>query len=371
MTKHRDSQSPGDGGRNHFLLGSATRRYLVWTICLMLAVVMGRAVAVAAAEQERSAPVAADLVEDGQAIDLASDRYLELFKELRLKYGFSPEELLRLFSGVSIQKKVLELMDRQTEAMPYYKYYPLFIKHAVIAEGRSLLQEHKVLLDEIEKEIGVDREIVVAIWGIESKFGNHKGAYSMFRTLNTMFDAYPRRRDFYRQQLIEYLLLCKENSVDPLAITGSYGAAFGQTQFIPSSFRQYAVDFDHDGKRDVWASVPDILASIANYLHSFGWIKGAPITSELGRALKDQRLVDAYAKGRTALLPWSEVKQLQQIAMPSFPDYTKVSIVGLELEDGGTRYVAGYPNFQAITKWNNSNRYAMAVTELAAKFKEE
>ncbi|MDD5757642.1 MAG: lytic murein transglycosylase [Desulfobulbaceae bacterium] len=335
-----------------------------------LAVVMGSVVPVVAAFKEGTAPLAADLVEDGQTIDLSSDRYLALFAELREKHGFAQEDLLRLFYGVSIQKRVLELMDRQTEALPYYKYYPLFIKDAVIAEGRALLQEHKVLLDGIEKEIGVDREIVVAIWGIESKFGNHKGAFSMFKTLNTMFDAYPRRREFYRQQLVEYLVLCKENGVDPLSINGSYGGAFGQTQFIPSSFRQYAVDFDHDGKRDVWESVPDILASIANYLRSFGWVQGAPITAELGTTLKDQRLVDAYAKGRKALIPWLDVKKLQQVPMPEASDDKKVSIVGLELEDGGTRYVAGYPNFQAITKWNNSNRYAMAVTELAAKFKE-
>jgi len=315
-------------------------------------------------------PLAADRVEDGQVIDLASERYLALFSELRQAHGFSQEELSRLFSGVSIQKKVLELMDRQTEALPYYKYYPLFIKEAVIEEGRRQLQEHKELLDSIEKELGVERGIVVAIWGIESRFGSSKGAYSMFRTLNTMFDAYPRRRDFYRQQLIEYLVLCKENSVDPLAITGSYGAAFGQTQFIPSSFRQYAVDFDHNGKRDVWESVPDILASIANYLHSHGWTLAAPVTSELGRELKDQRLTDAFTKGRSAQLPWGEVKQMQQITLQTVADDQKVTIVGLEQADGGMRYVAGYPNFQAITKWNNSNRYAMAVTELAAKLVE-
>ncbi len=317
--------------------------------------------------QGSSASLAADRVEDGQVIDLASERYVALFNELREQHGFSQEELLRLFYGVSIQKKVLELMDRQTEALPYYKYYPIFIKEAVIDEGREQLQEHKALLDAIEKELGVEREIVVAIWGIESKFGDHKGAYSMFRTLNTMFDAYPRRRDFYRQQLIEYLLLCKENSVDPLTITGSYGAAFGQTQFIPSSFRQYAVDFDHNGKRDVWESVPDILASIANYLHSHGWTMAAPITAELGRELKDQSLVAAFNKGRSAQLPWGEVRQLQQVTMPTASSDPKVTIVGLELADGGMRYVAGFPNFQAITKWNNSNRYAMAVTELAAK----
>ncbi|MDP2104897.1 MAG: lytic murein transglycosylase, partial [Desulfobulbaceae bacterium] len=239
-----------------------------------------------------------------------------------------------------------------------------------VAEGRRQLEKHKVILDSVEKEIGVEREIVVAIWGIESRYGKHKGAYNMFRTLNTMFDAYPRRRDFYRQQLVEYLLLCRENSVDYVSVTGSYGAAFGQTQFIPSSFRQYAVDFDHDGKRDVWESVPDILASIANYLHSFGWTMGAPITAELGRELKDQRLVEAFSKGRSGLLPWSEVGILQQVSLPQQPGERKLSVVGLELEEGDMRYVAGYPNFQAITKWNNSNRYAMAVTELAAMLKE-
>jgi membrane-bound lytic murein transglycosylase B len=342
--------------------------------CIVLGLFLGLAVmggASSAAGRENSTPLAADQVTDGQVIDLSSDRYINLFNDLRMQHGFSQEELLRLFYGVSIQKKVLELMDRQTEALPYYKYYPIFINDEVIAEGRRLLQEHKELLDAIEKQIGVDRQIVIAIWGIESRFGTHKGGFNMFRTLNTLFDAYPRRREFYRQQLIEYLLLCKENGVNPLTVTGSYGGAFGQTQFMPSSFRQYAVDFDHNGKKDVWESVPDVLASIANYLHSFGWTLAAPVTAELGRELKAQPLVDAYAKGRSGLVPWEEVKKLQQVAIPGLPSDRKLTIVGLELADGGTRYVAGYPNFQAITKWNNSNRYAMAVTELAARFKEK
>lgn len=345
-------------------------RDFAWALCAILLGLTLFAVPRASFGQD-SAPLAADLVEDGQVIDVSSERYVALFNELREKHGFSQEELLRMFYGVSIQKRVLELMDRQSEALPYYKYYPLFIKKEVIAEGRRQLQEHKALLDSVEQEIGVEREIVVAIWGIESRYGKHKGSYNMFRTLNTMFDAYPRRRTFYRQQLIEYLLLCRENAVDPFTVTGSYGAAFGQTQFIPSSFRQYAVDFDRNGKRDVWESVPDILASIANYLHSFGWAIGAPITAELGHELKNQRLAEAFRKGRSGLLPWVEVGMLQQVTIPQQSGGGKLSIVGLELEDGGWRYVAGYPNFQAITKWNNSNRYAMAVTELAAKLKEK
>ncbi|OGR01947.1 MAG: lytic transglycosylase [Deltaproteobacteria bacterium RIFOXYD12_FULL_53_23] len=322
------------------------------------------------ADEREPQPRAADLVEDGQSIDLASLRYQEIFQELSGKHGFAQEELDRLFAGVSIRKRVLELMDTQWEAKPYFEYSPRFITPQMIEQGRRLLGEHREVLDRIEKELGVEREIVVAIWGVESKFGAHKGAFSMFQTLNTMFDAYPRRSKFYREQLIEYLLLCRENGVDPLAITGSYGGAFGQTQFIPSSFRLYAVDFDGDGRRDVWESVPDILASIANYLHRFGWTFKSPIYQELGKKLKGDKLEKAYAQGRKGFVPRAEVKKIQGLALPPSPENRELTIVGLELRDGGLRYVAGYPNFQAVTKWNNSNRYAMVIAELAEKLRE-
>ena len=314
-------------------------------------------------------PKAADLVEDGQIIDVSSPRYNGLFKELRLKHKFTQEELDGLFAGVTVRKRVLELMDAQWEAKPYYQYYPRFITWRAVRKGKKLLKKHKALLDRIEEQIGVEREIVVAIWGIESQFGKHKGAFNMFQTLNTMFDAYPRRRNFYRKQLIEFVLLCRENGVDPLSVTGSYGGAFGQTQFIPSSFREYAVDFDGDGKRDVWNSIPDVLASIANYLHKFDWTYGAPVYWELGNELKEPRLEEAYKKGRKGLVPWKMVKEAQNVEMIPPPKNKDVTIVGLELKGGRMRYVAGYPNFQAINKWNHSNRYAMAVTELAEKFK--
>lgn len=314
-----------------------------------------------------SKPLAADLVTDGQSIDLTSERYQGLFKELRLRYDFSQEELDRIFSGVTIKRRVLELMDTQWEAKPYHEYYPRFVTPVMVAEAKLKLIQYKELLDKVENEIGVEREIVVAIWGIESRFGRHKGAFSMFQTLNTMFDAYPRRRNFYRKQLIQYLILCRDNGVDPLSVTGSYGGAFGQTQFIPSSFREYAVDFDDDNKRDVWKSIPDILASIANYLHRFHWVFGAPIYSEIGDTLKSEKLVEAYKKGRKGFVSLEEIAKIQGRDLPPSPDNKKLTIVGLELKNGKKRYVAGYPNFQAITAWNHSNRYAMAVTELAEK----
>lgn len=317
-------------------------------------------------------PKAADLVEDGQPIDTTSDRYSKLFTELQEQYDFSAEELQGLFEGVSINRRVLELMDRQWEAKPYYKYRPLFITSKTISTGKKKLREYHDLLERIESTFGVDKEVIIAIWGIESRFGTHSGSFPVFETLNTLFDAYPRRSNFFRKQLIHFLLLCRENQIEPLEINGSYAGAFGQTQFIPSSFREYAVSFDDDNLRDVFNSPEDILASIANYLKRFHWTLNAPIYADIGSELKSQELISANLKGRKGRVDYQAVIASQQVDIPIPPENRKLSIVGLELapaSGGGYRYIAGYPNFQAITEWNHSNRYAMAVTELAEALK--
>ncbi|MEE4242977.1 MAG: lytic murein transglycosylase [Desulfopila sp.] len=317
---------------------------------------------------DASSSKAADLVDDGQVIDLKQEKYLELFEELQKEHGYSKAELSQIFDGVVIQKKVLELMDKQWEAKPYYDYKPLFVTPNVIRQGREKLVEHKELLDKIEKELGVDREVVIAIWGIETRFGTYLGNYNVFQTLNTLFDAYPRRSTFFRNQLVHFLLLCRENGMDIHSIMGSYAGAFGQTQFIPSSFREYAVSFDGDKQRDVFGSIDDILASIANYLKRYHWQLHAPIYIDIGTQLKSQELISANLKGRRGRVDYQTVSSAQGVPLPAPGKGKEVSIVGLEVhpdKGGGFRYVAGYPNFHAITAWNHSNRYAMAVTELA------
>jgi membrane-bound lytic murein transglycosylase B len=311
---------------------------------------------------------AADLVEDGQAIDLASDRYALLFEELQAEHRFSRNELDRWFTGVRIDKKVLELMDHQWEAKPYYQYRPLFVTRKIIAKGRKMLVKHEDLLDRIEDRFGVEREVIIAIWGIESRFGSHRGSFNVFETLNTLFDAYPRRSSFFREQLVYFLIVCRENNMDPLKIKGSYAGAFGQTQFIPSSFHEYAVSFDDDAIRDVFNSTEDVLASIANYLRRFGWTLNAPVYVDIGSELKTQELISANLKGRKGTVDYRVVSAAQGVDLSAPPENRELTIVGLEIDPalgGGYRYVAGYPNFQAITEWNHSNRYAMAVTELA------
>jgi membrane-bound lytic murein transglycosylase B len=319
------------------------------------------------------APLAADLVEDGQSIDLEQEKYRRLFQELMTDHNFTRSELNTLFAGQTISRRVLELMDKQWEAKPYYEYAPLFLTPEKIDVGKRKLVEHRAILDRIEREIGVDREIVVAIWGIETRYGTNQGAFNVLRALNTLFAAYPRRSDFFRKELVQFLLLCKENDVDPKTVMGSYAGAFGQTQFIPSSFRAYAVSFDGDAKRDVWNSVPDILASIANYLKQFNWTLNGPIYWGLGTELKSGELLAASQKGRKGRVAWRTVRDLQAPDIPPSPGNRDLAIVGLELPPGknaAMRYVAAFPNFQAITEWNHSNRYAMVVAELAESFKQ-
>jgi membrane-bound lytic murein transglycosylase B len=345
---------------------SFTRILVVLTLYIFSLIILS---SVDAAEEGKKA---ADLVMDGQRIDLSQEKYQLLFKDLRDTYHFNQSELNNLFKNVAIDRKVLELMDRQWEAKPYYEYRQLFITPAVIALGKEKLHEYKALLDRIESKLGVNREIVIAIWGVESRFGTHQGHFSVFATLNTLFDAYPRRSIFFRKELIQFLVLCRENKIDPLDVRGSYAGAFGQTQFIPSSFREYAISFDGDDRVDVFTSIDDILGSIANYLRRFHWVLNAPVYKDIGHELKSQELTDANIKGRKEKVSWQTVSTAQGVPLPPPPSGTGLSIVGLEADPeigGGYRYIAGYQNFQAITEWNHSSRYAMVVSELAEALK--
>jgi membrane-bound lytic murein transglycosylase B len=317
-------------------------------------------------------PLAADLVSDGQLIDVADALYQDLFRELQEQYHFTKPQLLQLFTGLHIDRKVLQLMDRQGEAKPYYQYRALFITPMTIAIGKQQLANYQLLFDRIEAEFRVDREVIVAIWAIETRYGTNQGGFNLFRTLNTLFAAYPRRSLFYRKELINFLTLCRDNGLDPLSIKGSYAGAFGQAQFMPSSFNKYAVDYNGDKHSDLINSPPDIFASIANYLSRFGWTLNAPLYAELGKELHSEVLIQAYGEGIKGLVDWRQVMALQKVPLPRPPKDEPLSVIGLELSPqvgGGMRFVAGYPNMQTVMEYNHSSKYAMAVAEMAEAFR--
>lgn len=323
-------------------------------------------------------PTPAVPVKDDQVINLQQQKYKQLFQELEQEHKFQPAELEKIFQGLKISKRVLELMDKQSKQRPYYEYFPLFLTAKSIQTGKEKLQLHKELLDRIEKKFGVAREVIVAIWGIETRYGANQGGFNILQTLNTLFAAYPRRADFFRKELVHFLLLCREHGVDPKTAVGSYAGAFGQAQFMPSSFRRFAISFDGNDHCDLSNSVPDALASIANYLKIHGWKQGTPVYVELGNTLKDKRLIAAQEKGRKGRVSWDLVREVQKTEqkkdLPPSPDELPLSIIGLELNPKTSkqthRYVAGYPNFHTITEYNHSLFYGMAVSELAEKLKE-
>lgn len=341
--------------------------------CIVLFLFLAAAILIASPQPLFAELKASEQVEDNQPINISAAAYREYFTELSRNHGFSQQELTRLFSGVSIDRKVLELMDKQWESKPYYQYRARFISPDVIASGKNYLQQHADLFDRIEKKFGVDREVIVAIWAVESRYGKHQGTYQVFRTLNTLFAAYPRRSDYFRKELTSFLLLCRDNGIDPLSVNGSYAGAFGQAQFMPSSYLSYAQDFDGDNKRDLLNSLPDTFASIGYYLNRFGWRLHAPLYRHAGTSLRDPALMTVVDQGRQGKVNWRQLSGIQQIFLPRPAGSGLLALLAFEKspdDGGGFRYIAAYPNLLTITEYNHSTRYAMVVSELTERFRE-
>lgn len=320
---------------------------------------------------QKSSVKAADIERNTQQINLSDKKYQDLFAELIKDHGFTTSELLSTFSDVSINTKVLQLMDKQWEAKPYHQYRPRFITPLVISEGKKHLAKYEQLFDRIEAQYEVNREYIVAIWAIESKYGTYQGKFSVFRSLNTLFSAYPRRSEYFRNELINFMVLCRTNNLDPLEIKGSYAGAFGQAQFMPSSYLHSAIDFDNDNRADLINSHADIFASIANYLKKSGWIFNGPAYAEIGNSLNSELLENEFDKGRKGRVDWRLVAKLQNRSIPRAPKDSKLSIIGLYHMNNGNEellYYSGYKNFQAITEYNHSHKYAMVVSELAQEY---
>jgi membrane-bound lytic murein transglycosylase B len=223
---------------------------------------------------------------------------------------------------------------------------------------------HEDILADAEARFGVEPEYVVAIIGVETYYGRRTGSFPVLDTLTTLGFDYPPRSRFFSSELEHYLLLTREESLDPLRLKGSYAGAMGKGQFISSSYRAYAVDFDGDGQRDLWGSTRDAVGSVANYLARHGWTHRAPVTvpaSARGEAYLD--LLDAGLK------PSLDAAALRAAGVSPAPGDAPVALVALEAE-AGTELWLGHNNFYVITRYNRSPLYAMAVHQLAQAIRE-
>ena len=202
--------------------------------------------------------------------------------EMVEQHGFDRAYLEDKFASAKRLDNVLESIAKPAEKeLNWGQYRPIFVTNKRSNKGKKFIRENRATLERAEKEYGVPVEIIAAIIGVETFYGRHTGKYTVFDSLTTLGFDYPKRGKFFRSELKQFLLLSKEEDIDIETMTGSYAGAMGMPQFISSSYRRYAVDFDGDGKRDLWNSTEDVIGSVANYFSEHGWVKGGEVASQV------------------------------------------------------------------------------------------
>lgn len=285
----------------------------------------------------------------------------KLHKETDLPLAYIEEMLAKARFDPSVIKRI----KTPYESKPYVEYRPLFVHDKLIEKGSAFIRKHQKIFDRCQEKYGVQPQLISAILGMETRYGNYRGKDRVLDALYTLAAGYPRRADFFRRELGEFLQLCREEKLDPAAIQGSYAGAFGTTQFIPSSYRGYAVDADGDGKRDVWNSPEDIICSVANYFHRYRWDASRPVAlwlKKMPTAFRAKLILKEETR------KWHRLGDVQDSLGQKLPDIwhadDKVTLIQ-RMTAKGKRTALVHYNFHVITRWNRSYNYALAATELS------
>jgi membrane-bound lytic murein transglycosylase B len=280
---------------------------------------------------------------------------------------YSEEELVVLFSGVKKQAHLFELLNRPAEKeLEWYQYRPIFIKEKRINLGVKFWRDNQQLLSEVSQKTGVPEQIIVAIIGVETYYGIYRGKDPVLDSLVTLAFDYPKRASFFTRELEQFLLLVKEQKLNAVELKGSYAGAMGMPQFISSSYRSYAVDFDGDGQVNLFDSIADITASVANYFVKHGWRANEAVAGPL--TVDEINSVEKLTPGVKPSYQWSELEQNGFRSKAKLAPDTSVALVRLE-QKNHSEYWAGLRNFYVITRYNHSELYAMAVYQLSLLIK--
>ena len=321
--------------------------WLTWSLCLSLAHVAARADAPASYAQGARSFAA----------------------HMARTQGFEKDAVIGLLRQARYRQGIIDAIRRPWEAKPWYRYRRIFLTETRIEAGVAFWRENRALLERARREYGVPPQIITAIIGVETNYGGNLGKHRVIDALTTLGFSYPKRAGFFRAELEEYLLLTREERLDTLNLKGSYAGAVGMPQFIPSSYRAYAVDFDDDGRRDLWGSRADVIGSVASYFARHGWRPGEPVTVPA-------RLDASVPKGisvaeKKPVKPNTPVSKMESAGIfPSepLPVGTRVNLIRLEAPDD--EYWLGLTNFYVITRYNHSNLYAMAIFQLSQAIQE-
>jgi membrane-bound lytic murein transglycosylase B len=283
------------------------------------------------------------------------------------EHGIASAELERILGNVRYSPAAVRLIGPAPSSAPsparsYSRYRAKFLTPAMISEGSRFWALHAESLARAEAEFGVPAEVILGILGVETSYGQNTGSFRAIDALATIAFDGERRQDYFREELKELLLLARESGMDPLVIKGSYAGAVGLPQFMPSSYRRYAVDYDDDGAIDLLNSEADAIGSIASYMKTFGWVPGEPPSAPV-------RLVPGseadIVSGLERVHDLLEVQGKGVVFSGREPPAGPVSIFELPTPGKPSKFIAGFANFEVVTRYNRSTFYASAVLELA------
>lgn len=284
-------------------------------------------------------------------------------EKMATKHGFDSDALMTIMRQAQFQNNIIKAMSKPAESKPWHEYRELFLTPARIDGGLRFWRANETVLKRVTNKYGVPPEIIVAIIGVETRYGKNSGSYKVLDALSTLAFGYPKRADFFRQELEELLLLDREEKIEFITRVGSYAGAMGMPQFMPSSYRAHAVDQDGDGKRDLWKSPADVIGSVANYFHNYGWKSGEPVAVRAwGVTDPPQAPIENIAEPKVSLATLTA----QGIVISPLTNESDALASLIRLNgDAGDEYWVGFNNFYVITRYNHSNLYAMAVYQLS------
>ena len=291
--------------------------------------------------------------------------YEAFVDEMAVKHGVDRAQLKRVFASIKPQPSIVRAMDAPSTALPWHRFRKGHVDAVHIHGGEKFWMRHAATLTRATREFGVPAEFICATIGIETHYGGYTGGFRILDALATLAFDYPKRAEFFRGELEQFVLMGKETGLDLTALRGSYAGAMGMPQFLPSSFRKFAVDFDGDGRRDLWTSVPDVIGSVANYYKQHEWQAGGMVTVQARvKGTPPAELTDDI----TPKTPIAEFRKLGIEPVSPVPDDALAALLPLETESG-MQYWFGFKNFYVITRYNRSTNYAMAVYEIAQGIK--
>lgn len=294
----------------------------------------------------------------------------EFAQRMAEQHGFEAAEVETLLSGARKQQGILDAIARPAEkSKPWYQYRQIFLDDKRIRDGVAFWREHEKTLERAEQTYGVSPEVIVAVIGVETRYGAVTGNYRVLDALATLGFDYPPRATFFSKELEQFLLLAREQKQDASQLKGSYAGAMGYGQFMPSSYRAYAVDFDGDGTVDIWTNPVDAIGSVANYFKVHGWRQGEPVM--VPADLKAHYQQDLLNKIKDPALSLDQLSKAGfKPASGTLPGSTKAIALTFESDSGEEAWL-GFKNFYAITRYNRSPLYARAVWELSEAIREQ